>query len=147
MSHLAVVKSNDGTHLKLQSATGDPHVGSALLRLYAIVRNDAGMPHGKAISQAGHAYVGAFVEAQHSAPDVLAAYQSDPPGTKVALQANLREILRAKDEAERAGLPVYLVIDSGCPDLFGGAPTVTALGVGPCTRAKMPKFISRLKLL
>jgi peptidyl-tRNA hydrolase len=105
------------------------------------------MSPGKIASQAGHAYLGAFIEAQKSSPDTAAAYSSDLPGTKVCLQASLSELLRAKAEAEAAGLPTFLVIDSGCPNFFEGRPTITALGFGPASKQQYPKFIRRLKLL
>ncbi len=105
------------------------------------------MTPGKIASQAGHAYLGAFIEAQKVLPDTAEAYSADLPGTKVCLQATLSELLRAKAEAEAAGLPTFLVIDSGCPDFFEGRPTITALGFGPATKNQRPKFIRRLKLL
>jgi peptidyl-tRNA hydrolase len=39
-----------------------------IVSLYAIVRNDIGMSPGKCASQAGHAYLGAFLEASRSFP-------------------------------------------------------------------------------
>ena len=105
------------------------------------------MSPGKCASQAGHAYLGAFLEAQQSRPEIADAYRNDPPGTKVCLQAPLHHMLRAKAEAEQAGLPVFLVVDSGCPDFFEGRPTITALGIGPASKSELPKFMSRLQLL
>jgi len=115
--------------------------------LYAVVRNDIGMPPGKCASQAGHAYLGTFLNAQQLSPTTAELYAADPPGTKVCLQAGLHHLLRAKEEAERAGLPVYLVVDSGCANFFGGRPTITALGFGPAAKSQVPKFIKRLPLL
>lgn len=117
------------------------------MSLYAVVRNDIGMSPGKCASQAGHAYLGAFLTAQQSSPTAAGLYAADLPGTKVCLQASLHHLLRAKEEAERAGLPTYLVVDSGCPNFFDGRPTITALGFGPVAKSQVPKFITRLKLL
>lgn len=105
------------------------------------------MSPGKCASQAGHAYLGVFLEAQKSNPDLAAAYASDPPGTKVCLQTRLSKLLRAKAEAEAAGLPTFLVVDSGCPNFFEGRPTITALGIGPVAQGDLPKFIQKLNLL
>lgn len=105
------------------------------------------MSPGKCASQAGHAYLGAFLEAQQSRPEIADAYCTDLPGTKVCLQAGLSHLLRAKDELEQAGLPVFLVVDSGCPNFFDGRPTITALGFGPAVKSELPKFINRLQLL
>lgn len=117
------------------------------MSLYAVVRNDIGMSPGKCASQAGHAYLGAFLTAQQSSPTAAGLYAADLPGTKVCLQATLAHLLRAKQELEQAGIPTYLVVDSGCENFFDGRPTVTALGFGPATRSELPKFISRLQLL
>lgn len=117
------------------------------MSLYAIVRNDIGMSPGKCASQAGHAYLGAFLTAQQSTPTAAELYAADLPGTKVCLQASLHHLLRAKQELERADIPVYLAVDSGCENFFDGRPTITALGFGPATRNELPKFISRLQLL
>ena len=105
------------------------------------------MTPGKSAAQAGHAYLGAFIEASKHTPEVAAAYAADPPGTKVALQATGPELFRAKFRAEAAGLPVFLVIDSGCPNFFNGEPTPTALGIGPVGEDELPKPLRRLKLL
>lgn len=105
------------------------------------------MSPGKCASQAGHAYLGAFLEAQKSTPEIAEAYCADLPGTKVCLQAGLSHLLRAKAELEQAGIPTFLVVDSGCPNFFDGRPTVTALGFGPASRSQLPKFINRLQLL
>ena len=117
------------------------------MSLYAIVRNDIGMSPGKCASQAGHAYLGSFLTAQQSAPMIAGLYAAEMSGTKVCLQASLPALIRAKAEAEQAGLPVFLVVDSGCDSFFDGRPTITALGFGPAAKAQVPKFIRRLKLL
>lgn len=117
-----------------------------VVSLYAIVRNDIGMSPGKCASQAGHAYLGAFLTAQPVIPEVTAAYAADLPGTKVCLQGNLTAITRAKDELEVAGIPHFLVVDSGCANFFNGEPTITALGFGPVAQGELPKFLKKLQL-
>lgn len=118
-----------------------------VVSLYAVVRNDIGMSPGKCASQAGHAYLGAFLQAQESHPEIASAYAADLPGTKVCLQGNLTAILRSKDEAEAAGIPYFLVVDSGCANFFDGRPTITALGFGPVAQGDLPKFLKKLQLL
>jgi PTH2 family peptidyl-tRNA hydrolase len=106
------------------------------------------MSPGKIASQAGHAYVGAAVQAD---PQLLTEYHADfpaSPGTKVCLQAkNLDAIMRARDMAIEAGIPHFLVVDSGCPNFFGGCPVVTALGLGPATKAQIKHITKPFKLL
>ena len=117
------------------------------MRLYAIVRSDLGMTPGKSASQAGHAYLGAFIEASKKTPDIAAAYAADLPGTKVALQASTERIYRARLELQQAGIPHFVTIDSGCPDFFNGEPILTSIGFGPCTSRQLPKYIRKLQLL
>lgn len=105
------------------------------------------MSLGKTASQAGHAYVGAFLEASIASPSVAQAYASDRPGTKVALAADLHRLGRAAERARLAGIPHFVVIDSGCPNFFEGKPVVTALGIGPATAFEVRKITGNLPLL
>ncbi len=106
------------------------------------------MSPGKTASQAGHAYLGAAVQAD---PSLLAEYHQDlpaSPGTKVCLEAkNLDQIMRARDAAKAAGIPHFLVVDSGCPNFFGGQPIVTALGLGPARRAEINHITRKFQLV
>ena len=115
------------------------------------MREDLGMSPGKTASQAGHAYVGAAFEAQRLLPEVLAEYHSEmpaSPGTKVCLSApNLEKLLRARDMAAEAGIPHFLVVDSGCPNFFNGEPTVTALGLGPAKKHQIKHITKRFQLV
>ena len=105
------------------------------------------MSPGKCASQAGHAYLGAFSKSLVDRPAIAHAYAAEDPGTKVALKASGTELFRAAAEAAQAGIPAYLVIDSGCQNFFGGEPIPTALGFGPATAEELPKYLRRLKLL
>jgi peptidyl-tRNA hydrolase len=106
------------------------------------------MSAGKTASQAGHAYLGAFINAN---ADLQTAYHSEfpeHPGTKVCLTAkSLDRILAAKDMAEAAGIPAFLVTDSGCSNFFDGKPIVTALGLGPATKDQIKHITRRFQLL
>ena len=78
------------------------------------MRTDLGMDTGKTASQAGHAYLGAFLNADSDLQKEYHAEYPTHPGTKVCLAAkNIHHLLRAKEEAEAAGIPTYLVTDSG----------------------------------
>lgn len=108
------------------------------------------MPPGKLASQAGHAFLEAFLTAQKASPASAALYAADPPGTKVVLRAkNLFELERARLECERLGIPHALITDSGhvLPPHFTGAPIVTALGFGPATREEVGRLTRRLALV
>lgn len=107
------------------------------------------MSPGKAASQAGHAYLGAYIQALQLNPQLAADYSAEhptSPGTKVCLEGNLNAIMRAKDEAERLGIPHFLVIDSGCSNFFDGQPTITALGIGPAKKHDIQSITRRFQL-
>ncbi len=108
------------------------------------------MSVGKIASQAGHAYVGAIELARQSAPSMLSEYHSDfpkSPGTKICLACpDESAILAAYQKATEAGLPAFLVVDSGCPNFFGGQPIITALGIGPAKRAQVANITNKFKL-
>jgi peptidyl-tRNA hydrolase len=106
------------------------------------------MSSGKIASQAGHAYLGAFLNCQDLNPQLLAEYIKDFPGTKVCLQSKtLDSLLRAQAEAETLGIPYSLITDSGCPDFFAGEPIITALGLGPAKSAHIKYITRRFQLL
>lgn len=106
------------------------------------------MDSGKIASQAGHAYLGAFINANAELQSAYHAEFPEHPGTKVCLAAkNLGQLLRAKEQAEEAGIPAYLVTDSGCPNFFNGEPTITALGLGPACKDQIKQITKRFQLM
>lgn len=108
------------------------------------------MTPGKTASQAGHAYLGAYIQALQQNPSLAAEYTADhpdSPGTKVCLESNLAGIMRAVDEAKRLGIPHFLVVDSGCKNFFDGQPTVTALGIGPARKDEIKTITRRFQLV
>ena len=112
------------------------------------MRTDLGMSAGKIASQAGHAYLGAFLHCQELNPVILAEYLQSFPGTKVCLKAkNLDALLRAEAEAQSAGIPCALITDSGCSNFFNGQPIVTALGLGPAKETQIKHITKRFELL
>jgi peptidyl-tRNA hydrolase len=105
---------------------------------------------GKVVSQAGHAYVGAYIEATRLNPNLTVDYcveHPESPGTKVCLSATLSQLRTLKQALDAKGIPNFLVIDSGCKNLFDGKPTVTALGFGPARRDQLPSIVRKLQLL
>lgn len=105
------------------------------------------MSPGKTASQAGHAYLGAALQADSK---TLAEYHCDfpqSPGTKVCLDAKSEEdILKARDMAAQAGIPHFLVVDSGCSNFFNGQPIITALGLGPAKKHEVKHITKRFQL-
>ena len=108
------------------------------------------MTPGKTASQAGHAYLGAYLQALQQNPQLAAEYCSEhpeSPGTKVCLEGNINRIMQAKAEAERLGIPHFLVVDSGCANFFDGKPTITALGLGPAKKHEIQTITRRFQLV
>ena len=107
------------------------------------------MEPGKIASQAGHAFLGAFLQCKDQT--AISEYHKEfpkSPGTKVCLKVpSLPELHRIACEAKAAGLSTYVVVDSGCPNFFDGQPTVTALGIGPATKEQIQHITNKLKLL
>ena len=105
------------------------------------------MSTGKAAAQAGHAYLGAFLHAQKLNCKFAHEYQLLTPGTKVCLHGNIKELERAAYYAKEFGIPHFLVVDSGCPNFYGGEPIVTALGLGPSPRHIINPVTGKFQLL
>jgi peptidyl-tRNA hydrolase len=106
------------------------------------------MGPGKIASQAGHAYVEALLQAQTTQPERFEAYRADGLGTKVCLAVpTLEQLLEVERKCKEAGVPCALITDSGCENFFDGAPTITALGVGPAKRHETKKILRAFKLL
>lgn len=104
------------------------------------------MSTGKLASQAGHAFLDSYFQALQSRPMIATEYD----GTKVVLVArDLEHLERAYEMAQLYGLPSALVIDSGHISLpfFTGTPIITAVGLGPCTRAEVQCITKHYQLL
>jgi len=107
------------------------------------------MSSGKAIAQAGHAYLDAMLASLAVKDPKADAYASLHPGTKITLDGGSEaDLLRLRDKLAARGIPHALIVDSGhveMPD-FDGSPTITALGVGPLTRSEARKLLSKWRL-
>lgn len=102
------------------------------------------MGTGKIASQAGHAFIGAFLK---SPTERQLEYHKDGIGTKVCLTCpNLEAMNKAYDAALSHGFPCAYIVDSGCANFFNGEPTPTALGIGPLTRQEA-KFLKKFQLM
>lgn len=107
------------------------------------------MPPGKLAAQAGHAYTDALWACLDQAPDQALAYRTTGlGGSKVTIQSkNLGQLERAARECAEAGIPHAVVTDADHVLLphFTGAPIVTALGIGPVTRAQCRHITKRFQ--
>jgi len=105
------------------------------------------MSAGKAIAQAGHAYTAALIGTLPTPEG--AAYAALTPGTKICLAGGSEDDLWALEERlARDGIPSFPIIDRDHVELpdFDGSPILTALGVGPISRAQAPGALRKLKL-
>ena len=106
------------------------------------------MAPGKLAAQAGHAYANCAITALIQDPELLRTYQGpDFIGTKISLRGkNEAALLRAYDEASKAGLVTCLITDKGhvIPGTaFDGNEIITAVGIGPCTREQANHITKR----
>jgi peptidyl-tRNA hydrolase len=99
------------------------------------------MNAGKVASQAGHAYLDAYLQALELNPEITKEYKNGYHGIKVCLAvSSLDEMLKAEQKAKKAGLPHALITDSGYT-CFNGQYTITALGIGPARRDDVKKSL------
>lgn len=108
------------------------------------------MPPGKLAAQAGHAYTDALFECLDTDPMTAYAYRGRNAlgGSKVTIKCkNLGQLERAARECAEAGIPHAVVTDRDHILLphFTGEPVVTALGIGPCTRAQCRHITKRFQ--
>lgn len=101
------------------------------------------MGPGKLASQAGHAYLNAFLKAP---ADIQKEYHSGGIGTKVCLECpNEAKLRQVYELAISQGLPAVFIEDSGSNTVFNGITTATAVGIGPCTKAQA-RFLKKFQL-
>ena len=107
------------------------------------------MPAGKLAAQAGHAYTDSVLDCLDKFPELVQRYRDgDNAGSKATLQAkNEFALLKAYKACKDAGLPCALVVDQNhiMPPHFDGSPIVTALGIGPISRAEAKPFVKKFK--
>jgi peptidyl-tRNA hydrolase len=106
------------------------------------------MDAGKLSAQTGHAYTDVLELARQSHPERVAGYRDlSTGGSKVSLYArNENQLIRALNEARAAGIPAIAVVDANhvIPNsAFTGAPVITAIGIGPCTKAEVRHITKR----
>jgi peptidyl-tRNA hydrolase len=103
-------------------------------------------------AQASHASANSLIRYLAKNPDRLAEFAAlGNSGSRITLKAkNLGGIERAYREAQEAGLPCYLMIESGHViegTVFDGSPIATAIGIGPCTPEQARPITKRYQCL
>lgn len=110
------------------------------------------MTTGKLASQTGHASKNCLLLAALTDPELARVYQGPKfLGTQITLQAKNEDALRkAHAAAQEAGLITSLIEDEDhiIPGTaFDGNPIITALGIGPCTRAQAHAITKRFDMI
>ena len=99
--------------------------------MYLIVRNDLGMSPGKVAAQVGHGVELAIATGKR----FYQHYQvSDPPTTKIVLQANLSEFNNIINDCWPNYQVYDVVVDEGRTEIEPGSKTVLAF-------AAMPRYV------
>lgn len=120
-----------------------------MYKMYCIMSNEAikkmnGI-RGKATSQAGHAFLHAFWDAEQRFPDSAHAYKFSNQAKKITLVVpNEESLVELRDYYSRV-TGTSLVKDAGIT-VFN-EPTVTCLGIGPIHVNDIDKNLSTLPLL
>lgn len=107
------------------------------------------MSDGKAIAQAGHAFLHSWLSSLEIRPDIARRYADLTPGTKITLVSkDALHLQETSDRLTEQGIPNFLVIDKDHiePPDFDGSEVLTALGVGPLTRAEGKRFLRHFNL-
>ncbi|RLF15637.1 MAG: peptidyl-tRNA hydrolase [Thermoprotei archaeon] len=108
-----------------------------------ILRSDIKMSPGKAAVQAAHAAVSALEEARKINPTWVEKWFNQNQ-KKIALRADLNELMKLYEKAKSLGLPAVIIRDAGFTELPPN--TITALGIGPAPAKLINKVTGHLKL-
>jgi len=121
------------------------------LYLYSIIPASLDMPLGKAGAQLGHGFEYTLTHCEWFDPKSAERYkQQNNAGSKVCMESkNQSQLIKAYGMARELGLPCSLVVDEHhvLPPHFDGEPIVTALGIGPCTKAQAKEITKRFQCL
>ncbi|MFX1319549.1 MAG: peptidyl-tRNA hydrolase Pth2 [Promethearchaeota archaeon] len=110
-----------------------------------VIRTDLKMSRGKLAVQVAHAAVSSAEEARKHAPASWRKWLWEGQ-KKVAVKVPTEaDLVALYENAQRAGLPSYLVRDRGLTELPPG--TITVLGIGPAPVKNVDKITSKLQLL
>jgi PTH2 family peptidyl-tRNA hydrolase len=117
------------------------------------LRSDIALSQGKAIAQAGHAYLDTVLSPNslrnQDYQQAHIVYLGLRPGTKITLDGGSEDDMhRLLERLAMTSIPHSQIIDSDHIELpdFDGRPVFTAIGIGPIFRCQMTGFLRRLPL-
>lgn len=107
------------------------------------------MSAGKLAAQAGHAYTDTLRNSLISQQDLYTRYHDGVNGgSKVTLEAkNVNALIKAYNQARLEGLPCSIIVDQNhvLPPHFTGEPIITALGIGPVSKADAKPILKKFR--
>lgn len=99
---------------------------------------------GKACSQAGHAYLQAYKQANSYRRNL---YDQNGLGTKICLSCpTLDKLLICYEKIKELNIPCALIEDTGRNTTFNGIPTISALGIGPVFKNEVNHILKKFNL-
>lgn len=128
-------------------------------RQIIIVSTMAKMPKGKLAAQVAHASLSALLS-----QSTIYRNDSDEPYLSTRLSKDMEEwlqgafakvtvkcdseeeMIRIYNDANKLELPCSKIVDNG-RTVFNGVPTLTCVGIGPCSKELTDEFTGHLKLL
>jgi len=144
----SIPKKSDNTensnNSKNQKKKEEPYTGEDY-KMVLVVRNDLAMGKGKIAAQCSHATLGAFKKAQKKDQRGLDAWEEAGQAKVVVKVQDEDEMLALEEEARKAKLITYIVIDAGKTQIASGTSTVLAVGPGP--RSTVDSVTGKLKLM
>jgi PTH2 family peptidyl-tRNA hydrolase len=125
------------------------------IKMVTVIRKDLNMRKGKMCAQSQHACLGVFLGMAgsregkkltlHLTPEAQQWMGGNYKKVVVGVNSEL-ELLSIYEMAREAGLPVYMVTDSGVTE-FNGEATRTCLAIGPASDYEIDKITGTLGLL
>lgn len=115
------------------------------MQMSLVVRSDLKMSTGKVGAQCAHAAVMCYMKALNKKPQHLDAWLSLGQPKVVLRTSSQAEIEYLAKIADEKHVVNGLVRDAGRTEVLAG--TVTVLGIGPDTKAKVDELTGKLKLL
>ena len=108
---------------------------------------------GKIASQAGHAYLNAYLQTLDKNAEKAYAYLNSP--TKVCLGANEKEFFKLSYLLDKNNIDYVKVVDPDFTILDNRVirndgnfePACTGIGIGPISKVECPNVIKKLKLM
>ena len=107
-----------------------------------VIRDDLKLSCGKMAVQVAHAAIMSLERADKS---TAGRWRSEGQKKVVLRVANVQDLFKLREDADRAGLPCAIVADAGLTEIPPG--TITALGIGPAPSKQMDKVTGNLRLL